>query len=215
VAATGIAGVWLGTLKSNGMSLRIQLHVERDASGVLSMKMDSLDQNANGIPVTTATLKDSAFHFEIPAGEISYDGTLNAAKDEITGSFTQRGVPQPLNFKHLDQPTPEPRRPQDPVKPYPYTSEDVSYANPKAPQVTLAGTLTLPRGAGPFPVAILICGSGAHDRDEALLGHKPFLVISDYLTRRGIAVLRYDKRGVGKSTGNYALATGEDFAQDA
>jgi pimeloyl-ACP methyl ester carboxylesterase len=214
--STGIQGTWLGTIHApGGIALRIQLHVERDAGGALIVKMDSLDQNVNGIPVPKATLNDSAFHFEIPNGGITYDGTLNAAKDEITGTFTQGGVGQPLNFKHFDQAPPEPRRPQNPVKPYPYIEEDVSYVNPKAPQVTLAGTLTLPRGSGPFPVALLICGSGSHDRDEALLGHKPFLVISDYLTRHGIAVLRYDKRGVAKSTGNYALATTSDFATDA
>jgi pimeloyl-ACP methyl ester carboxylesterase len=214
--SNGIQGTWLGTIEApGGIKLRIQLHIERDSSGALAVKMDSLDQNANGIPVPKATLTDSAFHFEIPAGGIIYDGTLNAAKGEMAGTFSQGGSATPLNFKRLDQPAPEPKRPQDPVEPYPYISEDVSYVNPKATQVTLAGTLTLPRGAGPFPVAILICGSGAHDRDEALLGHRPFLVISDYLTRHGIAVLRYDKRGVAKSTGNYALATGEDFASDA
>ncbi len=212
----GIQGTWLGTIEApGGIKLRIQLHIERDAAGALSVKMDSLDQNVNGIPVPKATLTDTAFHFEIPAGGINYDGTLNAAKDEITGTFTQGGNAQPLSFKHPNPGAAELKRPQNPVKPYPYNEEDVSYANSKAPQVTLAGTLTLPRGTGPFPVALLICGSGPHDRDEALLGHKPFLVISDYLTRHGIAVLRYDKRGVAKSTGSYALATTLDFASDA
>ena len=214
--SNGIQGIWLGTIHApGGIALRMQLHIDRDASGALSVKMDSLDQNVNGIPVPKATLTDSAFHFEAPANGLSYDGTLNAAKDEITGTVTVGGSPQPMNFKRAAQPAAESKRPQDPVKPYPYIEEDVSYVNAKAPQVTLAGTLTLPRGTGPFPVALLICGSGAHDRDEALLGHKPFLVISDYLTRHGIAVLRYDKRGVAKSTGSYAQATTLDFATDA
>ncbi len=214
--SNGIQGIWLGTIHApGGIALRIQLHIERDATGALTAKMDSLDQNVNGIPVPKATLTDSAFHFEVPTSAMSYDGTLNAAKDEITGTVTLGGNPQPLNFKRSDQVAAEPKRPQNPVKPYPYIEEDVSYANAKAPEVTLAGTLTLPRGAGPFPVALLICGSGPHDRDEALLGHKPFLVISDYLTRHGIAVLRYDKRGVAKSTGSYALAKTSDFATDA
>lgn len=215
-SSNGIQGTWLGTIQGpGGIKLRLQLHIDRDSSGSLSVKMDSLDQNANGIPVPKASLTDSAFHFEIPGSAIIYDGTLNAAKDEIAGTFSQGGVGQPLSFKRSTQPAAELKRPQDPVKPYPYISEDVSYVNPKATQVTLAGTLTLPHGAGPFPVALLICGSGPHDRDEALLGHRPFLVISDYLTRHGIAVLRYDKRGVAKSTGSYALATSEDFASDA
>ena len=216
VPSGGIQGTWLGAIRAPGdIKLRLMLHIDRDATGALSVKMDSLDQNVNGIPVPNATLSGSSFHFEIPASGITYDGSLNAAKDEIAGKFTQGGLAQPLNFKYFAQAPAEPKRPQYPVKPYPYIEEDVSYPNPKAPQVTLAGTLTLPRGAGPFPVALLICGSGPHDRDEALLGHKPFLVISDYLTRHGIAVLRYDKRGVAKSTGNYALATTSDFASDA
>jgi fermentation-respiration switch protein FrsA (DUF1100 family) len=100
------------------------------------------------------------------------------------------------------------------VKPYPYRSEDVAYPG-KAAGVTLAATLTVPPGKGPFPAVLLIVGSGPHDRDESLLGHKPFLVLSDYLTRKGIVVLRADKRGVGKSTGDYATATTADFASDA
>lgn len=213
---TGIEGIWMGALQAGGgIKIRIQLHVEKDASGALSVKMDSLDQGALGIPTSNAFLHDSAFHFEIPRGGVVYDGTLNATKDEITGTFTQGGAAQPLVFKHIAQAAGETRRPQDPVKPYPYLAEDVTYPNPKAPEVKLAGTLTLPRGPGPFPVALLISGSGPNDRDEAILGHRPFLVIADYLTRHGIAVLRYDKRGIGKSTGNYALATSEDFASDA
>src|SRR5437588_520690 len=105
-------------------------------------------------------------------------------------------------------------RPQNPSKPYPYREEEVTFANPKA-QVSLAGTLTLPSGSGPFPAAILIAGSGPHDRDENVAGHRPFLVLADHLTRKGIAVLRYDKRGIGKSTGKFDQATTEDFAGDA
>jgi pimeloyl-ACP methyl ester carboxylesterase len=215
-SSSGIEGIWLGALQGGGgIKIRLQLHVERDAAGTLTVKMDSLDQGANGISTSNVFLHDSTFHFEIQGGGITYEGTLNAPKDEISGTFSQHGAAQPLTFKHSAQPAAEPHRPQDPVKPYPYLEEDVFYANPKAPEVKLAATLALPRGAGPFPVAVLICGSGAHDRDESLLGHRPFLVISDYLTRHGIAVLRYDKRGVAKSTGNYALATSEDFASDA
>ena len=214
--SAGIQGTWLGTIQApGGIKLRLILHIDRDATGALSVKMDSPDSGANDIPVPKATLTDSTFHFEIPSSGVTYDGRLNAARDEITGTFTQGGISQPLNLKYFGQAPPEPNRPQNPVKPYPYLEENVSYANPKAPQVTLSGTLTLPREKGPFPAALLICGSGPHDRDSAMLGHKPFLVISDYLTRHGIAVLRYDKRGIAKSTGSYALATTTDFASDA
>jgi hypothetical protein len=100
------------------------------------------------------------------------------------------------------------------VPPYPYDTVAVSIANPAAPGVTLAGTLTLPRGKGPFPAAVLITGSGGQDRDESLFGHRPFRVLADHLTKQGIAVLRLDDRGVGGSAGKQAGATSEDFASD-
>jgi len=103
---------------------------------------------------------------------------------------------------------------QEPTLPYPYYSEDVKFDNSHA-GITLSGTLTLPKKEGNFPVLILITGSGPQDKNEEILGHKPFLVIADYLTRKGIGVLRYDDRGVGKSTGNFMTATTLDFAADA
>jgi pimeloyl-ACP methyl ester carboxylesterase len=106
------------------------------------------------------------------------------------------------------------RRPQVPVRPYPYREEDVVYENPAA-AIKLAATLTIPSGQGPFSAVILITGSGPQDRDESMAGHRPFLILSDYLTRRGIAVLRADDRGIGKSTGNFQTATTADFAADA
>jgi len=106
------------------------------------------------------------------------------------------------------------KRPQEPKPPFPYESVEVTFEN-KAANATLAGTLTLPKGSGPFPCVVLVTGSGPQDRDEALLGHRPFLVLSDYLTRHGLAVLRYDDRGVAKSTGKFATATSDDFADDA
>ena len=104
-------------------------------------------------------------------------------------------------------------RPQEPKRPYPYLEEEVTYENAKA-GFTLAGTLTMPRAGGPFPAVLLITGSGAQDRDETVCGHRPFLILADYLTRRGIAVLRVDDRGVGGSKGDASQATSEDFADD-
>lgn len=106
-----------------------------------------------------------------------------------------------------------PKRPQEPKHPFPYIEEHVSYDNVIA-GVTLSGTLTLPASIEPFPIVILIAGSGPNDRDEAIYGHKPFLVLADYLTRRGVAVLRFDKRGCGNSTGSYDKATTKDFSDD-
>lgn len=131
----------------------------------------------------------------------------------ITGEWQQGQTSLPLIMKRTDKAPEAPRRPQEPQKPFPYKEEEAAYDNLKA-GIKLAGTLTLPKTGGPFPAVVLITGSGPQDRDEALLGHRPFLVLADYLTRQGIAVLRYDDRGVGKSTGEFAKATSADFATD-
>jgi pimeloyl-ACP methyl ester carboxylesterase len=130
--------------------------------------------------------------------------------------FSGRAWPgQPQDAKPASEPArgETKKRPQEPAKPFPYSEELVSYENKKA-GVKLAATLTLPRGTAPFPAVLLITGSGPQDRDETILGHKPFLVLADYLTRRGIAVLRADDRGVGQSTGSFSTATTADFAED-
>jgi uncharacterized protein len=127
---------------------------------------------------------------------------------------TSPGSPLPLALKRGGV-VAAPKRPQEPTRPFPYDTVAVAFDNAAAAGVRLAGTLTLPRGQGPFACALLITGSGPEDRDEAVFGHRPFLVLADHLTRNGIAVLRLDDRGVGGSTGRFATATSEDFASDA
>jgi pimeloyl-ACP methyl ester carboxylesterase len=212
-AIASAEGVWQGALEGNGMRLRLQLHVSHDDQKQLVAALDSPDQGISGLPAVKVSQKISVFHFEIPVINGVYEGTLNAAKSAITGSWTQGNVTRDLKFRRSDQLL-DLVRPQNPVKPYPYREEELSFPNPKA-DLTLAGTLTLPPGPGPFPAAILISGSGPLDRDETISGHRPFLVLADQLTRKGVAVLRYDKRGIGKSTGNFEKATTEDFAADA
>jgi pimeloyl-ACP methyl ester carboxylesterase len=212
-AIASAEGVWQGALEGNGMRLRLQLHVSHDDQKQLVAALDSPDQGVSGLPAIHVIQKDASFHFEIPVVSGVYDGTLNAAKTAITGSWTQNSVEQKLDFRRSDQLL-ELVRPQNPVKPYPYKEEEIAFANGKA-KISLAGTLTLPRAPGPFPAAVLLSDSGPHDRDESIVGHRPFLVLADHLTRKGIAVLRFDKRGIGKSTGDYANATTEDFAGDA
>ena len=143
----------------------------------------------------------------------SYEGNLNEKGDEIGGTFSQGAAKLPLNFKRALNAEVAPKRPQTPQKPFPYKSEEVIYTNAKD-KVKLAGTLTLPNGEGKFPAVILITGSGLQDRDETILGHKPFLVIADYLTRKGIAVLRVDDRGIGGSDLGSRSATTENFVGD-
>jgi len=209
-----VEGLWQGAVETHGMRLRFQLHISHDTEGALIAALDSLDQGVTGLPANRVTLKDSVFHFEIPSVAGVYEGTLNLARNAMTGKWSQTSADNlPLNFQRSDQ-TLELRRPQTPVRPFPYVEEDVAFAG-GADGITLTGTLTLPKGAGPFPAALLIAGSGPQDRDESLASHRPFLLIADALTRKGIVVLRYDKRGVGKSTGNPDTATTLDLAADA
>jgi hypothetical protein len=212
-AIASAEGVWQGALEGNGMRLRLQLHVSHDDQKQLVAALDSPDQGVSGLPAIHVSQKDAGFHFEIPVVSGVYDGTLNAAKTAITGSWAQNNVEQKLDFQRSDQLL-ELVRPQNPVKPYPYKEEEIAFPNGKA-KVSLAGTLTLPPGQGPFPAAVLLNRYGPDDRDESIVGHRPFLVLADHLTRKGVAVLRFDKRGIGKSTGDYANATTEDFVGDA
>jgi uncharacterized protein len=207
-----VEGLWQGALEANGLRLRFQLHIAHDTNGVLTGALDSLDQYVVGLPATKVSLKDSAFHFEIPELGGTYDGNLDVTKNLIQGDWSQSELKQKLEFKRSDQPL-DLLRPQTPEKPYPYREEDITFSN-KAADVTLAGVLTLPKGNGPFPAAILIAGSGPQDRDGSIANHKPLLVLGDYLTRNGFAVLRYDKRGMGQSTGSPETATTMDLAGD-
>jgi pimeloyl-ACP methyl ester carboxylesterase len=188
------------------------LRIERGADGRLRARLDSPDQGVAGLPVDSVTLKGRTLRFGLKRPRCRFRGELGEGGDEIVGEWTQGGQKFPLVLRRTDS-ADGPRRPQDPSPPYPYREEPVAYQN-RAGGVTLAGTLTIPEGEGRSPAAILISGSGAQDRDEALFGHRPFLVLADDLTRRGIAVLRVDDRGVGGSTGDIATSTSEDLAGD-
>jgi pimeloyl-ACP methyl ester carboxylesterase len=214
-AASSIDGAWLGALDvPPGIKLRIVFHVAASSNG-LTATMDSLDQNARGIPVSTVKRNASAIVFDMPDIGGKFEGQLDNNAATIAGTWSQGGNSFPLILARVKNPSVlQLSRPQEPKRPYPYRDEDVTYDNPTA-NIKLAATLTVPRGKGPFPAALLITGSGPQDRDEAIMGHKPFLVLADYLTRRGIAVLRADDRGIGKSGGDFAPATSVDFATDA
>ena len=212
-AIASAEGLWQAALEANGLRLRFQLHVSHDDQKQLVAALDSPDMGISGLPAVKVSQKLNVLHFEIPIVEGVYEGTINPTKSVIAGTWTQGGITRNLKFQRSDQLL-ELVRPQNPAKPYPYREEQASFANPQA-QVSLAANLTLPPGPGPFPAAILIAESGPQDRDETVAGHRPFLVLADYLTRKGLAVLRYDKRGIGKSTGNFDQATTEDFASDA
>jgi len=213
VKPSDIDGVWTGSLDVGVVKLRLAFHFTNTAGG-LRASLDSLDQNANGLPVTSVARKGNSLKLAMDSIVATYDARIQPDHNTISGTFTQNGQPLPLTIKRSSQAGLDPKKPQNPVRPFPYREEDVVYENAPA-GVKLAATFTIPPGKGPFPAVLLITGSGPQDRDESLMGHKPFLVLSDYLTRRGIAVLRADDRGVGKSTGNFGAATTADFATDA
>jgi uncharacterized protein len=211
--AAGLVGVWAGALRAGPTELRLVVKVDRGAEGHLVARMDSVDQGAKGIPASRVSLTSGAVEIEIGVIGASYSGHLSADGQQIDGTWSQGGARLPFVLKRSSAP-PEISRPQVPRPPFPYVVEPVSYES-TAPGVKLAGTLTRPNGSGPFPAVLLVSGSGPQDRDGAIAGHQPFLVLADYLTRRGVAVLRVDDRGVGASTGDILNATTDDFALDA
>lgn len=211
--AKGIEGIWEGPLKAGAIELRLAFKIKKDKDGKLSATMDSIDQGANGIPVAEIAFAERKLTMNLPMLKAKYEGTLSEDETTVKGHFTQSEMKMELVLKRVEKISTV-NRPQHPKKPYPYAAEDVTFEN-KVGKFNLAGTLTLPKGDGPFPAVVLITGSGAQDRDETLLGHKPFLVLADHLTRHGVAVLRFDDRGVAKSGGKHDGATSADFATDA
>jgi hypothetical protein len=214
----GPEGIWLGVLDVGAVKLRLAFHVDRQPDGSLHATLDSLDQGSIGIPVDRATLTGTTVAFEMTKLHASFEGKLDG--DALVGTFTQGGA-LPLTLSRVDK-IDAPRRPQLPGRPFPYREEEVSISVAAAPRdpkragqtATLGGTLSLPAGAGPFPAVVFVTGSGPQDRDETIFDHKPFLVISDALVRRGIATLRLDDRGVGKSGGAGEDLTTLDFVED-
>lgn len=203
-------GFWYGPLKAGPVELRLGIVIARGADGTLRGVMDSLDQGVADIPMDEVRVAEKAVTFTIKPLTIVYQGTLSADGQSIKGLFTQGGASFPFTLERADKRV-ENARPQHPKRPYPYVEEEVSY---KSGPLSLAGTFTRPKGDGPFPAVLLITGSGPQDRDETILGHKLFLVLADHLTRKGIAVLRVDDRGVGGSTGVLIEAGIEEQADD-
>ena len=194
-----------------GTQLRVVFNITKTENGINST-MDSPDQGAKGIPTTSTNFENSILKITIANAKIEYEGILGK-DNNIIGTFKQGGQSFPMNLSKEIIEKEKLLRPQEPTKPYPYYSEDITFENKKA-GINLAGTLTLPKKDGVFPVVILISGSGPQNRDEELLGHKPFLVLSDYLTKNGVAVLRFDDRGTALSKGDFKTATSADFATD-
>jgi fermentation-respiration switch protein FrsA (DUF1100 family) len=212
-------GTWLGTLDVGVMKLRVVFHVATSAGG-LTATLDSPDQGAYGIPVDQVEYSAPTLRIVASKRNLRYEGKLEGAR--LTGTFTQ-GKDFPLVLDRVAEgAVPALKRPQLPKRPFPYREEEVQVTVPDRYGTThasvlikLAGTLSLPPGKGPFPAVLFITGSGPEDRDETIFEHKPFLVLSDVLVRAGIATLRFDDRGTGKSGSSQKELTTLDLAEDA
>lgn len=212
-SAQSLNGSWTGTLHINAAAkLTLVLNISQDASGKTLCTLDSPDQGATGIETNVDYVDKDSIAISVPMIGASYQGRLQ--NDTLRGSFRQMGMAFKLD---LARGKVEKNRPQTPQQPYPYTTEEVAFSN-KTANAALSATLTMPIGydsTKPCPVVLMVSGSGLQNRDEELFEHKPFLVIADYLARHGVASLRYDDRGFGKSTGDVANATTADFKDDA
>ncbi len=207
-----VAGHWEGKINIPIQPLTIKVDFsikDNNWSGTIDIPV----QGAKGLPLSHIHIEETDDNISIKfvirgvPGNPTFDGHLNDGI--ISGKFTQGGTTFDFNLSRNS--VPDPARPQEPKPPFPYKIEEVEFKNGT---VNLAGTLTLPKGDGPFPAALLISGSGLQDRDQTLFGHKPFWVLADYLTRAGIAVLRVDDPGIGKSTPHPKPPTTADFATD-
>lgn len=203
------AGEWGGIIDLVSLRLRVRLEM---AEGGLTGRMFSVDQGNAEIPIGAVTVAGKQIVLDVPVVQGRYDGVLAPDGRRIEGTWRQGALQAALNLTRDTVPA-APRRPQEPEPPLPYSAEDVTFRN-EAAGLTLAGTLTRPPGEGPHPAVILITGSGTQDRDETVAGHRPFLVLADYLTRRGFAVLRCDDRGAGKSDMPSGDFTTRDLAGD-
>ena len=207
-----ISGDWSGIAKKGSKEITFVFKIKHENS-IYSSTMSVPTFRVSGIKPTTTTFANGKLIIDGSNVGMKYEGTFNSKANQFEGTYKEGGVELHLNLKKGSIKIAEAKRPQEPIKPYPYYEEEVVFKNTEA-NISLAGTLTLPNKNGKFPVVILISGSGPQDRDETFMGHKPFLVLSDYLTKQGVGVLRFDDRGQGASTGDFGKATTEDFSKD-
>ena len=209
VGAQSLAGTWKGVLSVGPQKLTLILHV---SEAERSAKLDVMEQGVKGLPLAVNVLGNDSLNVAMTQIGLHYAGRLR--NGVIEGAFSQNGFTTQLIFNKGEVVL---KRPQEPKPPFPYRVEEVKFDHKEA-NVTLAGTLTYPEGykeGQKVSVVLMVTGSGPQNRDEELMGHKPFLVLADRLARHGIASLRYDDRGVGQSTGDFSSATTAALATDA
>ena len=206
-----IKGNWVGTLDAGGTMLSIVFRFIDD-NGEYKAYMDSPDQGATDIVIDDVILKEKNITLIISQIGGQYSGEITE-NGKIIGKWKQGEYEMDFNIERMNE-VPEVNRPQEPKPPYNYSEKEIFFKN-KKDKILLAGTITIPNGNGPFPAVVLVSGSGPQDRNEEVFGHKPFLIIADFLSSNGIAVLRYDDRGFGESEGDFSTGTTYDFAEDA
>lgn len=204
-------GQWVGYLETPLMKLPLVLGIQHNQAGEASCYLMSPKQTKDTIPAALDFISEDSVAVTSSMIGLTYRGKLTDGK--IVGEFSQNGLTMAMDMEYCADGLAQDNRPQTPKPPFPYTTEEVEFSNPDA---TLSGTLTLPEKMdGKVPVVLMVSGSGLQNRDEEIMGHKPFAVIADYLAKNGIASLRYDDRGCGKSVGDGQNATTFDFANDA
>jgi len=212
VFSQDISGHWSGKTKRGDKEITFVFTIKNDNNSY-SSTMAVPTFRIDGIKPTATSFKNDTLIIDGSNVGMKYEGVYNKGLKQFEGTYKEGAIVLSLNLKRGAAKIADSRRPQEPIKPYPYYEEEVVFMNQGA-NVSLSGTLTLPSKKGKYPVAILISGSGPQDRDESYMGHKTFLVLSDHLTRQGIGVLRFDDRGHGQSTGDFGTATTADFAKD-
>lgn len=207
-----ISGDWSGKAKRGDKEIIFVFNIKKEGVNYSSV-MNVPTFRVSGMKPSKTTFTNGKLTIDGSNLGMSYIADFNTELQQFEGTYKEGGIEMPLTLKKGAVEVADQRRPQEPIKPYPYYEEEVKFQNREA-NITLAGTLTLPNKEGEFPVVILISGSGPQDRDETFMGHKPFLVLADHLTKQGIGVLRFDDRGQGESTGDFGNATTEDFSKD-
>jgi pimeloyl-ACP methyl ester carboxylesterase len=207
-----LEGIWQGEIDAGMGKLGVAFQVGVDDRGRLKAVLAVPDQGLTGIKVDQVAIEWPNVRLVVSGVKGGFSGRIDHTHDSIEGTWEQAGRRFPLTLRRTRE-IHATHRPQEPTRPFPYDELEVRFENPRA-GIILAGTLTIPRGGRGYPAVVLIPGSGPHDRDETIFGHKPFLIIADHLTRSGTAVLRFDGRGVGESTGDRRESTSQDFATD-
>lgn len=211
--AEDASGYWKGRIAD---SLNVFLQFSQTTDGRWEGKL-SVPQQGLATQVDELAVTEREISFRLPALKAGYTARWSEESKTWVGIWSQGGQNVPLSLARTGADALTPPRPQEQAiaaRPPVYASSEVTFANPAA-GLTLAGSFSVPQGKGPFPAVVLVHGSGPLDRDQNVFGHKQFLVLADHLARQGIAVLRYDKRGIGRSTGTYKDASTFDFAGDA